>query len=401
MQSAAEPGMNEAEGAQKQREKMSAIEKECTEKSGLRCDVVTLYGGGMYNLYKYKKYTDVRVVFAPEAQIAFFGGDHDNFEYPRYDLDITYFRVYEHDKPVHLTDYLKWSSTGTKAGDLVFVSGNPGGTERQLTMAELSFLKDVQTPFVIDMLARRDKVLHEYAAQSPENARVAGDDIFYVENSLKAYKGRLDGLKDKGLMAKKATAEQKLRAAVDADPKLKAAYASAWDEIAKAMEVRKRLFLQYTFVERGLGFNSEMARYARTLVRVTAEKQKPNPLRLREYSDARLPSLEQQLFSTAPVYRSLEVVTLAESLEQMRDKLGADDPTVKRALGGKTPAEAAKAYIDGSKLDDPAIRKQLYQGGASAVAQSTDPLIVLMREIDPEPASCASSMTTKWTRWFA
>ncbi len=185
-------------------EKMSAIEKECAEKSGLRCDVVTLYAGGMYNLYKYKKYTDVRVVFAPEAQMAFFGGDHDNFEYPRYDLDITYFRVYENGKPVHLDDYLKWSPTGTKDGDLVFVSGNPGGTERQLTMAELNFLKDVQTPFVIDLLTRRDKVLHEYAAQSAENARVAGDDIFGVENSLKAYKGRLDGLDDNELMAKQS-----------------------------------------------------------------------------------------------------------------------------------------------------------------------------------------------------
>ncbi len=383
VQSAAKPGMSDAEGAQKQREKMSAIEKECAEKSGLRCDVVTLYAGGMYNLYKYKKYTDVRVVFAPEAQMAFFGGDRDNFEYPRYDLDVTYFRIYEHDKPVHLADYLKWSSTGTKAGDLVFVSGNPGGTERQLTMAELNFLKDVQTPFVIDLLARRNKVLHEYAAQSAENARVAGDDIFGVENSLKAYKGRIEGLDDKELMDKKAAAQQKLRAAVDANPKLKAAYAPAWDEISKATEVRKQLFLPYTFVERGLGFNAALVQYARTLVRVTAEKQKPNPQRLREYTEARLPSLEQQLFSSVPIYRSLEVATLAESLEFMREKLGADDPTVKQALNGKTPAEAAKAYIDGSKLDDPAVRKQLYEGGASAVAQSTDPLIVLMRDIDP------------------
>ncbi len=327
MQSAAKPGMSDAEGAQRQREKMSAIEKECAEKSGLRCDVVTLYAGGMYNLYKYKKYTDVRVVFAPEAQMAFFGGDRDNFEYPRYDLDVTYFRIYEHDKPVHLADYLKWSSTGTKAGDLVFVSGNPGGTERQLTMAELNFLKDVQTPFVIDLLARRNKVLHEYAAQSAENARVAGDDIFGVENALKAYKGRIEGLDDKELMDKKAAAQQKLRAAVDANPKLKAAYAPAWDEISKATEVRKQLFLPYTFVERGLGFSAALAQYARTLVRVTAEKQKPNPQRLREYTEARLPSLEQQLFSSVPIYRSLDVATLAESLELMREKLGADDPT--------------------------------------------------------------------------
>jgi hypothetical protein len=383
VQQAATPGMSDAEGAQAQRQKMSAIEKECSEKSGLRCDVVTLYAGGMYNLYKYKKYTDVRVVFAPEAQMAFFGGDRDNFEYPRYDLDITYFRVYENDKPVHLANFLKWSPTGTKSGDLVFVSGHPGGTERLLTMAELNYLKDVQTSYVIDLLTRRDKVLHDYAAQSAENARVSADDIFGVENSLKAYKGRRDGLDDKELMAKKAAAEQKLRAAVDADPKLKDAYASAWVEVAKAVDVRKQLFLPFSFVERAGGFNATLAQYARALVRVTAEKEKANPQRLREYSEARLPSLEQQLFSTAPVYRTLDVATLTESLTLMSEKLGASDPTVVRALNGKTPAEAAKAYIDGSKLDDPAVRKQLYEGGTAAVAASTDPLIVLMRDIDP------------------
>jgi hypothetical protein len=383
VQSAAKHGMSDADAAQKQREQMSAIEKQCSEKSSMRCDVVTLYAGGMYNLYKYKKYTDVRVVFAPEAQMAFFGGDHDNFEYPRYDLDITYFRVYENDKPVHLADYLHWSPTGSKDGDLVFVSGHPGGTERLLTMAELNYLKDVQTPYAIELLTRRDKILHEYAAQSAENARVSADDIFSVENSLKAYKGRRGGLDDKELMGKKAADEKMLRAVVDADPKLKAANRTAWDEIAKAVEVRKQLFYPYTFVERGIGFNATLAQYARTLVRVTAEKQKPNPQRLREYSQARLPSLEQQLFSTAPVYRTLDVATLTESLELMREKLGADDPTVKRALNGKPPAEAAKTYIDGSKLDDPALRKQLYEGGAKAVAQSTDPLIGLMRDIDP------------------
>jgi hypothetical protein len=383
VQGAAKPGMNDADSAQAQRQKMSAIEKECSEKSGLRCDIVTLYAGGMYNLYKYKKYTDVRVVFAPEAQMAFFGGDRDNFEYPRYDLDITYFRVYENDKPVHLANFMKWSPRGTKAGDLVFVSGHPGGTERQLTMAELNYLKDVQTGYVIDLLSRRNKVLHEFASQSAENARVAGDNIFGVENSLKAYKGRREGLNDKELMGKKAAAEQKLRAAVDANPKLKAEYGGAWDEVAKTVEVRRGLFYPFSFIERAGGFNADMAQFARALVRVTAEKQKPNPDRLREYSEARLPSLEQQLLSTAPVYRSLDAATLTESFSLMQDKLGADDPTVKRALNGKSPAEAAKAYIDGSKLDDPAVRQQLYEGGADAVVKSTDPLIVLMRDIDP------------------
>jgi len=383
VQSAAKPGMSDADGVQAQRQKMSAIEKDCSEKSGLRCDIVTLYAGGMYNLYKYKKYTDVRVVFAPEAQMAFFGGDRDNFEYPRYDLDITYFRVYENGKPVHLTNYLKWSATGTKAGDLVFVSGHPGGTERLLTMAELNYLKDVQTSYTIELLTRRDKVLHEFAAKSAENARVAGDDIFGVENSLKAYKGRRGGLEDKGLMGQKMAEEQKLHAAVNADPKLKAEFGTAWDEVAKAVEVRKQLFYPYSFVENAAGFNASLARYARTLVRVTAEKQKPNPQRLREFGDARLPSLQQRLFSTAPVYRSLDIALLTESLTLMREKLGANDPTVTRALNGKTPAEAAKAYIDGTKLDDPALRKKLYEGGVDAVAASTDPLIVLMRDIDP------------------
>jgi len=383
VQGAAAAGASDADAAQAQRQKMSAIEKDCSEKSGLRCDIVTLYAGGIYNLYKYKKYTDVRLVFAPEAQMAFFGGDHDNFEYPRYDLDITYFRVYENDKPVHLANYLKWSPNGSKPGDLVFVSGHPGGTERLLTMAELNFLKDVQTGFVIDLLTRRDKVLKEFAAQSPENARVAGDDIFSVENSLKAYKGRQGGLDDKDLMSKKAAAETKLRAAVDADTKLKQAYAPAWDEVARAVELRKQLYLPYTFVERNLGFNASLAQFARALVRVTAEKQKPNPERLREYTEARLPSLEQQLFSTAPIYRSLDIATLTESLTLMQEKLGANDPTVVRALNGNSPASAAKALIDGSKLDDPALRKQLYEGGAAAVAASTDPLIVLMRDLDP------------------
>ncbi len=383
VQNAAAPGATDAEAAQAQRQKMSAIEKDCSEKSGLRCDIVTLYAGGMYNLYKYKKYTDVRVVFAPEAQMAFFGGDRDNFEYPRYDLDITYFRVYENDKPVHLANFLKWSPKGTKAGDLVFVSGHPGGTERLLTMAELNYLKDVQTSYVIELLTRRDKMLHDFSAQSAENARIAGDDIFGVENSLKAYKGRRGGLDDKELMGKKAAAEQQLRAAVNADPKLKAAYGPAWDEVARAVELRKQIFLPFTFVERAGGFNASLAMFARTLVRATAEKEKANPDRLREFTQARLPSLEQQLFSSAPIYRNLDVATLTDSLSLMKEKLGADDPSVQRALNGKSPAEAAKAYIDGSKLDDPALRKQLYEGGTAAINASTDPLIALMRDIDP------------------
>lgn len=382
VQAAAQPGMSDAAAGLAERQKMAELEKQCNAASGLRCDVVTLYAGGMYNLYKYKKYTDVRVVFAPEAQMAFFGGDHDNFEYPRYDLDITFFRVYENGKPAHLTDYLHWSPSGIKLGDLVFVSGHPGTTQRLLTMDELYFLRDVQTDAVIQRLTARNSVLHDFAVQSPENARLAASSIFSVENSLKAYKGRRFGLHDADLMAGKAAAEKKLRAAVEADPKLKAQYGSAWDEVAKSVEARRQLLQPYTFIESLQGFQGDTLRLARTLVRVSAEKSKPNGERLREYSDSRLPSLEQSLLSAAPVYRGLDTATLAGSLTLMRDTLGASDPTVVRALQGHTPTEAAKAYINGTHLDDPAVRQQLYDGGAKAIAASTDPLIVLMRDID-------------------
>jgi Peptidase S46 len=385
IQNAATPGSNAAEAGAAQRQMLSQIENECAKKTGLRCDVVTLYSGGAYHLYKYKKYTDVRLVFAPEASMAFFGGDPDNFEYPRYDLDITFFRVYENGKPVELgNNYLKFAKTGVKEGDLVFVSGNPGGTDRMLTMSQLKFMRDVQIPYSIESLTRRDNLLKKFAAESAENARVAGDDIFGVENSLKVYKGRRDGLNDATLMGKKQADEDSLRKQVNASAALNKEYGDAWENITSAMDARRKLYLPYTFIEGGSGFSSMLARYAKSLVRVAAEKKKPSNERLREYSDARLPSLEQQFNSTAPIYKELEQVTLADSLKFMQEKLGADNPVVKKALGDKSPDECAKEAIANTKLDDPAFRKQLYDGGEAAITASTDPLIVLMRNIDPD-----------------
>jgi len=385
IQNAATPGSNAAEAGAAQRQMLSQIENECAKKTGLRCDVVTLYSGGAYHLYKYKKYTDVRLVFAPEASMAFFGGDPDNFEYPRYDLDITFFRVYENGKPVELgNNYLKFAKTGVKEGDLVFVSGNPGGTDRMLTMSQLKFMRDVQIPYSIESLTRRDNLLKKFAAESAENARVAGDDIFGVENSLKVYKGRRDGLNDATLMGKKQADEDSLRKQVNASAALNKEYGDAWENITSAMDARRKLYLPYTFIEGGSGFSSMLARYAKSLVRVAAEKKKPSNERLREYSDARLPSLEQQFNSTAPIYKELEQVTLADSLKFMQEKLGPDNPVVKKALGDKSPDEFAKEAIANTKLDDPAFRKQLYDGGEAAITASTDPLIVLMRNIDPD-----------------
>jgi len=382
---AATKGMTAAEAGKAEREKVSEIETNCAKTTGLRCDVVTLYSGGMYNLYEYKKYTDVRLVFAPEASTAFFGGDPDNFEFPRYDLDITFFRVYEKGKPVQLgNDYLRWAKQGVKEGDLVFVSGNPGGTDRAMTMAQLGFMRDVSYPFAVEFLTHRDNLLKKFSAESEENARVAADDIFGIENSLKVYHGRVRGLADAKLMETKQAEEDSLRKAVDANPELKAKYGDAWDKLAAVSAVERKLYLPYALEERGIGFSGELAGMARNLVRVAAEKEKPSALRLREYSDARLPSLEQGLFSSAPIYKSMEETLLTDSLTMLQDKLGAESEVVKAALNGKTPAEVAKNAVDNTKLYDVAFRKELFNGGEKAIAESTDPMIVLMRSVDPE-----------------
>ena len=380
---AIKPGMSVADQGQAQRAAMSTIEQQCATETKLRCDVITFYSGAMYHLYKYKKYTDVRLVFAPEFDAAFFGGDPDNFEYPRYDLDVCFFRVYENDKPAHLDNYLKWSSNGVKEGDLVFVSGNPGSTGRLNTMAQLEFLRDTGYPLVLYRLARRDELLKKFGAESEENARIAHEDLFSVENSLKAIRGYNSGLTDKALMAKKSAEENKMRQAIAADAAKKAEFGDPWSEIAKAMDTEKQIYFPLTYFERRGGFSGELAAFARILVRAAEERPKPNGDRLREYRDSALPSLEQDLFSTAPIYKSLERVELGDSLAEMTEKMPGN-PAVSRVLEGKTPGELAQHLIDNTKLDDVAVRKQLYEGGKAAVDASTDPLIKVMKEIEPE-----------------
>ncbi len=380
---ALKPGMSVADQGQAQRAAMSAIEQQCTTATKLRCDVVTLYSGAMYHLYRYKKYTDVRLVFAPEFEAAFFGGDPDNFEYPRYDLDICFFRVYENDRPAHLDNFFKWSTTGVKEGDLIFVSGNPGSTGRLNTMSQLEFLRDVQYPQVLKSLARRDALLKKFSAGSAENARTAQELMFGIENSLKAFKGYQSGLLDKNVMAKKAADEAGMRQAIASDPKKKSQFGDPWPEISKAMDVQKQIYYPLTYLERRGGFRGDLAGFARVLVRVAQEKTKPNGERLREYRDSALPSLEQDLFSAAPIYPSLEKVLLTDSLAEMSENMPGN-PLVKRVLNGQTPAQLAANLISGTKLQDIAVRKQLYEGGQAAIQASTDPLIVLMRQIDPD-----------------
>jgi hypothetical protein len=378
----AKPGMSSADAGQAQRAAMSQIEKDCSTSTGFRCDVITFYSGEVYHLYKYKKYTDVRLVFAPEFDIAFFGGDPDNFTYPRYDLDITFFRVYENDKPAHTDQYLRWSKEGVKQNDLIFVSGHPGSTGRLRTMSQLEFLRYVDYPSRLENYKRRIALLLEFSAQSEENARIAKEQLFSYQNSCKAITGYLVPLQDKNIMATKQAEENKLQAAFKAPPANNDAQ-NPWKDISDSVSQQNKIYLPLSYIERNRGFNTELAYFARWIVRVVEEKTKPNEKRLREYRDSALPSLEQELFSTAPIYKSLDSVTLADSLAQMQEALGADNPVVKETLNGQSPTEAAKSLIANTKLDEVAVRKQLYEGGTAAVQASTDPLIVLMRNIDP------------------
>ena len=382
VQGAVTPSMSTPEAQRARRAVMSTIEQESTQKTGLRSDVVTLFQGGEYHLYRYKKYTDVRLVFAPEVAIAFFGGDPDNFEYPRYDLDICFFRAYENDKPVHPADYLTWSAAGAKEGDLTFVSGHPGRTSRLNTLHHLKFFRDVTYPFNLNLLRRREVLLNTYAERSVENDRRAHDDLFGVKNSRKAYLGRIAGLQDPAIMKKKADAEAALRQKVEADPQLKAQYGDAWSMVEKVFDTYLPFAMEFRFVEGGVAFNSHLFGTARTLLRLGDESAKPNAERLREFRESNIESLKQQLYSEAPIYEDLETVELADSLAHWMETIGADDPLVKQVLSGKSPQERASELVRTTKLRDVAVRKQLGEGGKAAVDASNDPMIQVARIVD-------------------
>ena len=358
---------------------IAAIEKESLQKTGLRSDVVTLYQGGEYWLYRYKKYTDVRLVFAPEEQAAFFGGDPDNFTYPRYDLDMAIFRVYENGKPIDSKEYLKWNPAGAADGDLVFVAGHPASTHRLDTMAELEYMRDFHQPTMIRSFRRRITTLEQYSALGTEQARQAATAIFGLQNSLKAYDGREQGLMDKNAMAAKQKDEEEFRAKVMSRPEWKAAYGGAWDAIAASqMEAASRVKQRVFRV-----LDSQLGTFAQNIVEYVAEIRKADADRLPAYHDAGLESLKFRMFSTAPVYPGMEIARIAGALEQAQSELGASDPFVKAALDGKSPKAAATALVNGTRLADPEARRKLVDGGPSAVNASTDSMIVLARRLDP------------------
>ena len=377
---AVKQGMSEKDAFDARKAAIGRLEKESLDATGLRSDVVSLYQGSEYWVYRYKKYTDIRIVFAPEVQAAFFGGDPDNFTFPRHDLDMAIFRVYENGKAVNPAHFLKWNPKGAADGDLVFVSGHPGSTQRLSTVAQIEFTRDLLFPNYLKRIRHGLEVARGYAARGKEEKRQVDDSIFYMENSLKAINGELDSIKAAGTLAKKKTEEVALRRGVEANPEWKKAYGSAWEDTISATKKYSEFLKPLTY-RRATGM--KLGEFAKTLVRYVAEIAKPDGERLEEFHEAGLESLRFELLSPAPIYPALEETLLADQFRTALNELGPDDPWLQIVLEGRKPEDVAKYLISGTKLSDPAIRKALLDGGSKAIAESTDPLIVLALKLDP------------------
>jgi hypothetical protein len=379
----------QANAARKQ--ELSSLEAACSEGSKknrstgpLACESVSLYQGGQYFLYKYKRYDDVRLAFAPEDAIASFGGDPDNFNYPRWSLDFSLMRVYENGKPARTPDHLPWRIEGPNAGEPVFVPGHPGSTSRLLTSDQLRFQREVSNP---SWLARNTELrgrMIQWAKTSDEAARITSDSLASIENSLKVYRGFQHALLDDSLLQQKMAQERSLQERVAASPDLSKHVGPAWKDIAAAQARYRDIYDRYLFLESGAGFNSRLFTYARWIVRGAAEREKPNQQRLREYADSNLPKIQMNVLGASPVYPDFEELTLSFSLSKMREWLGPDDPMVRRLMSSESPESLAKRLVRGSKLIDPAARKALWEGGAASVSTSDDPMIALVRDIDAE-----------------
>src|SRR5437764_11822675 len=398
--SAVKPGMSSDAAAGARRNAIAQIEEESKEKTRLRSDVVTLYQGGKYHLYRYKRYDDVRLVFAPEQQMAFFGGDPDNFEYPRYDLDICLFRVYENGRPAKIDNFLKFNPRGPNDGELTFVSGSPGKTDRQLTLDELADMRDRYLPYVLRMFNRREVLEMSYSARSFENARKARDDLFGDQNNRKRYDGYLAGLLDPQIWSALKAREQKLRDAITCDSKFKSTI-SAYDQIKHAQaEIAKNAPL-YNYLEQErpitIGYRGPRAlsgnlfKYARLLMRAVDERAKPNGERIPQFRDSARDSLELELFSSEPIYDDYEILRLSDSLTDFASQFGANDPLVQKVLAGKSPHARAVELVSGTKLKDVAVRRNLYAKDAAALQVEHDPMLDLARLID-EPARAARKL---------
>ena len=371
-------GLDETAANETRKKTLTQLEQACEKQSKLKCEAVTLYQGGQYFLYKYQRYDDVRLVLAPEADIASFGGDPDNFQFPRWSLDFSMLRAYENGKPAKTADFLPIRFAGPDAGELVLVSGHPGSTARLETSAELRFQRDLAWPVWLLRYSELRGRYIEFGKTSEAAARIVEAPLNSLENGIKVRRKLLDALHEDSLLEGKVAAEQALRAKMAGD----AAFGDPWADIAGATNIERGLYLPYLFLEGAGGFNSATFRYARTLVRAAAERDKPNAERLREYSETALPRVAQQTLAEVPVYPELENLTLSFSLERMREWLGPDHPVVRQLLAKDSPDQLAASLVAGTKLADPAVRRQLWEGGAAAIAASGDPMIRLAIAVD-------------------
>ena len=379
---AVKPGASAEVAFQARRKIIAEIEKESLDKTGLRSNVITLYHGGSYHLYRYKRYTDVRLVFAPEQQIASYGGDPDNFEYPRYDLDICLFRVYENGKPVHVNDYLKFSGKGVSENELVFCSGNPGSTQREKTVAQFAAERDSFVPLAKAIFDRQEVAVSAFSARSPAFALQAREDLDDLRNTRKVLDGRIGGLLDPQFFNLLQERETRLQAKFKENAKFQSGL-GAYERIAATQKEIPAKTTRFVLLEGKLGFASQLFDYARILYRHAVEKAKPNGERLDEYQAANAAPLEFELFSEAPIHYDLEKIRLAESLSDLANRLGVDDPLVKQILGGKSPRERAAELVSQCTLGSVTVRKDLYKASAETLKASTDPMIALAVLIDP------------------
>jgi hypothetical protein len=382
---AATSGKDEKSANDVRKATLTQIEQDCekTSDASLKCQTVTLYEGGQYWLYKYKRYTDLRIAFAPESGIAAYGGDPDNFQFPRWCLDMGLLRAYENGKPAKIANHLRMNFAGPAAGDPVFVSGHPGTTERLLTVAQLKEQRNVELP---QWLLRYSEIRGRYiqfSEESAENARIAEDLLNGVENSIKVRRKQLDALHEDALFARKEAEQATLQKAMAANAALKS-LGDPWRDIESALAVQRSIFEPYVFIEAGGGFQGRLVTAARTLVRGATERAKPNAERFREYTDGSLKRIEQQLGAQIPIYPEIEILRMTNSLQRMREWLGPDHPLVRQLLSKESPRELATRVVTQTKLADPAVRLELWNGGSAAIAASTDPLIVLARTIDPD-----------------
>ncbi len=376
-------GLEPAAAATARRAAIAAIEAESLEQTGLHSDVVELYGGGKHHLYRYKKYDDIRLVFCPEEAIGFFGGDADNFEFPRYNLDITFVRAYEDGVPVTPDHFLRFTTEGVDEGDLIFMAGHPGTTRRAYTADHIRFQRDVEFPMMMRQFHKREVELHVFRDRSVENARVARTDLMRVQNSRKAIGGMLEALQDPRIFAKKLADENELKNAVTSDPDLTLKYGDAWDLVSEAQVNAAAIFTRYAALEwRRTALTSDLFGFAETLVRLTSELEKPSGERLPEYRDSRLAQVEDRLFTTRAIDVNLEIDRVASGLGMMTALLGGEHPVVRRALGGKSASDRARELVSGTRLFDIEYRRELLEGGVSSVQSSDDPMVRLALALD-------------------